>query len=102
MVDEIIQVEPQLLGEQMQNTIPSLKRQMWARIVDRVNAVANNVHTQYEIRKRWNDLRGSGVRSLAFKRRLEAESTGGGSPSAPIHLFPWEEKVLEILYPEGL
>ncbi|XP_078533599.1 uncharacterized protein LOC144819669 [Lissotriton helveticus] len=101
MVDEIIRVEPRLFGAQVHNTTIAEKRQMWARIVGRVNAVASNLRTHEEIRKRWNDLRRR-VCSLASKRHLEAQRTGGGSPRPPLQLFPWEEKVLQIQHFEDL
>ncbi|XP_078504291.1 uncharacterized protein LOC144762880 [Lissotriton helveticus] len=61
---------------------------MWARKV-----VADNLHTQEEIRKKENNLQGR-VCSLASRQHLEAQRTGGGSPL--------EEKVLQILHPVGM
>ncbi|XP_069058564.1 nuclear apoptosis-inducing factor 1-like [Pleurodeles waltl] len=99
MVDEIMRVAPQLLGAQVQHTSFGRKMEMWVRIVDRVNAVGPHIRTRNDIRKRWNDLRGK-VRNLVSRHQLQAKETGGGLPSAPLRLSPWEEKILPILHSE--
>ncbi|KAJ1187006.1 hypothetical protein NDU88_003785 [Pleurodeles waltl] len=58
MVEEIIRVEPQLFGAQMQQISIARKMALWRRIVDRVNAVGQYPRTRDDIRKTWNDLRG--------------------------------------------
>ncbi|KAJ1199313.1 hypothetical protein NDU88_003150 [Pleurodeles waltl] len=58
MVEEIIRVEPQLFGAQLQQISIDRKMALWRRIVDRVNAVGQHPRTRDDIRKRWNDLRG--------------------------------------------
>ncbi|KAJ1188487.1 hypothetical protein NDU88_005248 [Pleurodeles waltl] len=58
MVEEIIRVEPQLFGSQVQQTSIARKVELWRRIVDRVNAVGQHPRTRDDIRKRWNDLWG--------------------------------------------
>ena len=100
MVDEILKVYAQLLGPEQQNTSAALKRQMWNKIENRVNAIGNHPRTSSEIRKRWHDLK-TKVRSLASRRHLLATGTGGGSPDN-IFMAPWEEKVLGILPEESL
>ncbi|KAJ1193529.1 hypothetical protein NDU88_002826, partial [Pleurodeles waltl] len=64
MVEEIIRVETQLFGAQVQQTSIARKMELWWRIVDRVNAVGLHPRTRDDIRKRWNDLWGK-VRSVA-------------------------------------
>ncbi|KAJ1199535.1 hypothetical protein NDU88_003369, partial [Pleurodeles waltl] len=58
MVEEIIRVEPQLFGSQVQQTSIARKMKLWRRVVDRVNAMGQHPRTRDDIRKRWNDLRG--------------------------------------------
>ncbi|KAJ1113718.1 hypothetical protein NDU88_001960 [Pleurodeles waltl] len=60
MVEEIIRVEPQLVGAQVQQKSIARKMELWWRIVDRVNAVGQHPRTRDDIRKRWNDLRAKG------------------------------------------
>ncbi|XP_069075405.1 vomeronasal type-2 receptor 26-like [Pleurodeles waltl] len=57
MVDEIMRVDPQLLGYQGQHTPHGRKQEMWDRIVDRVNAVGFILFIKEDFRKRWNHLR---------------------------------------------
>ncbi|KAJ1154565.1 hypothetical protein NDU88_007314 [Pleurodeles waltl] len=58
MVEEIVRVEPQLFGAQVQHTSIARKMELWRRIVDRVNAMGQHPRNRDDIRKRWNDLRG--------------------------------------------
>ncbi|KAJ1180401.1 hypothetical protein NDU88_005622 [Pleurodeles waltl] len=64
MVEEIVRVEPQLFGAQVQHTTIARKMELWQRIVDRVNAVGQHPRNRDDIRKRWNDLRGKIVTTL--------------------------------------
>ncbi|KAJ1137756.1 hypothetical protein NDU88_004152 [Pleurodeles waltl] len=101
MVEEIVRVEPQLFGSQVQHTSFASKMELWRRIVDRVNAVGQHPRNREDIRKRWNDLRGK-VRSVVSRHHLAVQRTGGGPPPPPPQLTTWEEQVLPILHPEGL
>ena len=101
LVDEILRVEPQLFGDQIQHTSMSRKTELWARIINRVNAVGTTPRTERDIRRRWHDLKAK-VRKEYYRYHLTTRFTGGGSPQAPLQLFPWEEKVLAILHTEGL
>ncbi|KAJ1088521.1 hypothetical protein NDU88_001678 [Pleurodeles waltl] len=100
MVEEIIQVEPQLFGSQVQHTSIARKMELWRRI-DRVNAVGQHPRNREDIRKRWNDLRGK-VRSVVSRHHQAVQRTGSGPPPPPPQLTTWEEQVLAILLPEGL
>ncbi|KAJ1131260.1 hypothetical protein NDU88_009599 [Pleurodeles waltl] len=99
MVDEILKVEPQLFGAQVQHTPNARKMELWQTIVNRVNAVGHHPCTRDDIRKRWNDLRGK-VRAMAARHHIAVQKTGGGP--IPPEYPDWEEKVLAILHPEGL
>ncbi|KAJ1140522.1 hypothetical protein NDU88_006873 [Pleurodeles waltl] len=101
MVEEIVRVEPQLFGAQVQHTSIARKMELWRRIVDRVNAVGQHPRNRDDIRKRWNDLRGK-LRSVVSRHHIAVQRTGGGPPPPPPQLTTWEEQVLEILHPEGL
>ncbi|XP_078533559.1 uncharacterized protein LOC144819612 [Lissotriton helveticus] len=101
MVDEILLVEPHIFGAQVQYTTHTRKAEMWERIVNRVNAVGATLRTQGVIRKQWIKLRQK-VCGKYILHYLEAQRTGGGPPSPPLQLMPWEEKVLAILHTEGL
>ncbi|KAJ1191553.1 hypothetical protein NDU88_000869 [Pleurodeles waltl] len=101
MVEEIVRVEPQLFGSQVQHTSIARMIELWRRIVDRVNAVGQHPRTRDDIRKRWNDLRGK-VHSVVSRHQVAVQRTGGG-PLPPLpQLTTWEEKVLAILHLEGL
>ncbi|KAJ1098538.1 hypothetical protein NDU88_003647 [Pleurodeles waltl] len=101
MVEEILRVEPQLFGSQVQHTSIARKMELWRRIVDRVNAVGQHPRNRDDIRKRWNDLRGK-VRSVVSRHNIAVQRTGGGPPPPPPQLTTWEEQVLTIMHPEGL
>ncbi|KAJ1181252.1 hypothetical protein NDU88_006460 [Pleurodeles waltl] len=101
MVEEIVRVEPQLSGSQVQHTSIARKMELWRRIVDRVNAVGQHPRNRDDIRKRWNDLRGK-MRSVVSRHHLAVQRTGGGPPPPPTQLTTWVEQVLAILHPEGL
>ncbi|KAJ1189241.1 hypothetical protein NDU88_005991 [Pleurodeles waltl] len=101
MVEEIVWVEPQLFGTQVQHTSIARKMELWQRIVDRVNAVGQHPRNRDDIRKRWNDLRGK-VRSMVSRHNIAVQKTGGGLPPTPPEFTAWEEEVLHILHPEGL
>ncbi|KAJ1152604.1 hypothetical protein NDU88_005379 [Pleurodeles waltl] len=101
MVEEIVRLEPQLFGAQVQHTTTARKMELWQRIVDRVNAVGQHPRNRDDIRKRWNDLRGK-VRSMVSRHNIAVQKTGGGTPPQPPEFTTWEEQVLVILHPEGL
>ncbi|KAJ1089981.1 hypothetical protein NDU88_003121 [Pleurodeles waltl] len=101
MVEEIVRVEPQLFGAQVQHTSIASKMELWRRIVDRVNAVVQHPRNRDDIRKRWNVLQGK-VRSVVSRHHLAVQRTGGGPPPPPLQLTTWKEQVLAILHPEGL
>ncbi|KAJ1147274.1 hypothetical protein NDU88_000155 [Pleurodeles waltl] len=101
MVEEIVCVEPQLFGAQVQHTTIARKMELWSRIVDRVNAVGQHPRNRDDIRKRWNDLRGK-VRSMVSRHNISVQRTGGGPSPTPPEFTAWEEEVLHILHPEGL
>ncbi|KAJ1195443.1 hypothetical protein NDU88_004723 [Pleurodeles waltl] len=101
MVEEIVRVEPQLLGTQVQHTSIARRTELWQRIVDRVNAVGQHPRNREDIRKRWNDLRGK-VRSMVSRHNIAVQKTGGGPPPQPPQFTAWEEEVLNILHPDGL
>ncbi|KAJ1215875.1 hypothetical protein NDU88_003482 [Pleurodeles waltl] len=101
MVEEIVRVEPQLFGTQVQHTSIARKMELWQRIVDRVNAVGQHPRNRDDIRKRWNDLRGK-VRSMVSRHNIAVQKTGGGPPPTHPEFTAWEEEVLHILHPEGL
>ncbi|KAJ1116560.1 hypothetical protein NDU88_004770 [Pleurodeles waltl] len=101
MVEEILRVEPQLFGSQVQHTSVARKMELWRRIVDRVNAVGQHPRNREDIRKRWNDLRGK-VRSSVSRHNIVVQRTGGRPPPPPPQLTTWEEQVLTIMHPEGL
>ncbi|KAJ1183514.1 hypothetical protein NDU88_000332 [Pleurodeles waltl] len=101
MVEEIVRVEPQLFGAQVQHTSIARKMALWRRIVDRVNAVGQHPRNREDIRNRWNDLRGK-VRSVVSRHHLAVQRTGGRPPPPPPQLTTWEKQVLAILHPEGL
>ncbi|KAJ1197614.1 hypothetical protein NDU88_001470 [Pleurodeles waltl] len=101
MVDEILKVEPQLLGAQVQHTPIARKMELWQTIVNKVNAVGHHPRTSNDIRKRWNNLRGK-FRSMASRHHIVVQKTGGGPPPAPPAYTDWEGKVLAIRHPEGL
>ncbi|KAJ1084206.1 hypothetical protein NDU88_004358 [Pleurodeles waltl] len=71
MVEEIVRVEPQLFGTQVQNTTIARKMELWQRIVDRVNAVGQHPRNRDDIRKRWNDLRGKDPNATTPPRRVQ-------------------------------
>ncbi|KAJ1208376.1 hypothetical protein NDU88_003762 [Pleurodeles waltl] len=101
MVEEILRVEPQLFGSQVQHTSIARKMELWRRIVDRVNGVGQHPRNREDIRKRWNDLWGK-VRSAVSRHNIAVQRTGGGPPPPPPQLTTWEEQVLTIMHPEGL
>ncbi|KAJ1097823.1 hypothetical protein NDU88_002939 [Pleurodeles waltl] len=101
MVEEIIRVEPQLFGTQVQHTTIARKAELWQRIVNRVNAVGQHPRNREDIRKRWNDLRGK-VRSMVSRHNIAVQKTGGGPPPTPPEFTAWEQEVFNILHPEGL
>ncbi|KAJ1100345.1 hypothetical protein NDU88_005431 [Pleurodeles waltl] len=91
MVEEIIRVEPQLFGSQVQHTTIARKAELWQRIVDRVNAVGQHPRNRDDIRKRWNDLRGK-VRSMVSRHNIAVQKTGGGPPPTPPEFTAWEQE----------
>ncbi|KAJ1125056.1 hypothetical protein NDU88_003495 [Pleurodeles waltl] len=101
MVEEILRVEPQLFGSQVQHTSIARKMELWRRIVDRVNTVGQHPRNREDISKRWNDLREK-VRSTVSRHNIAVQQTGGGPPPPPPQLTTWEEQVLTIMHPEGL
>ncbi|KAJ1218940.1 hypothetical protein NDU88_006511 [Pleurodeles waltl] len=101
MVDEILKVEPQLFGVQVQHTPITREMELRQTIVNKVNAVGNHPRTRDDIRKRWNDQRGK-VRSMASRHNIAVQKAGGGPLPKPPDYTDWEEKVLAILHPEGL
>ncbi|KAJ1210097.1 hypothetical protein NDU88_005465 [Pleurodeles waltl] len=101
MVEEIVRVEPQLFGAQVQHTTIARKMELWQRIVDRVNAVGQHPRNREDIRKRWNDLRGK-VRSMVSRHNIAVQKTGCGPSPTPPEFTAWKEEVLHILHPEGL
>ncbi|KAJ1118844.1 hypothetical protein NDU88_007031 [Pleurodeles waltl] len=101
MVEEIIRVEPQLFGTQVQHTTIARKAELWQRIVDRVNAVGQHPRNREDIRKRWKDLQGK-VRSMVSRHNIAVQKTGSGPPPTPPEFTAWEQEVLNILHPEGL
>ncbi|KAJ1150527.1 hypothetical protein NDU88_003318 [Pleurodeles waltl] len=101
MVEEIVRVEPQLFGSQVQHTSIARKMELWRRIVDRVNAVGQHPRNREDIRKRWNDLQGK-VRSVVSRHHQVVQRTCGGPPPPHPQLRTWEEQILAILHPEGL
>ncbi|KAJ1132159.1 hypothetical protein NDU88_010486 [Pleurodeles waltl] len=101
MVEEIVRVEPQLFGTQIQYTSIARRTELCQRIVDRVNAVGQHPRNREDIRKRWNDLRGK-VRSMVSRHNIAVQKTGGGPPPQPPQFTSWEEEVLNILHPDGL
>ncbi|KAJ1171766.1 hypothetical protein NDU88_003624 [Pleurodeles waltl] len=50
-VEEIVRLEPQLFGSQVQQTSIARKMELWSSIVDRVNAVGQHPRTRDDIRK---------------------------------------------------
>ncbi|KAJ1198184.1 hypothetical protein NDU88_002028 [Pleurodeles waltl] len=90
MVEEILRVEPQLFGSQVQHTSIARKAELWQRIVDRVNAVGQHPRNREDIRKRWNDLRGK-VRSMVSRHNIAVQKTGGGPPPTPPEFTSWEQ-----------
>ncbi|KAJ1148566.1 hypothetical protein NDU88_001394 [Pleurodeles waltl] len=101
MVEEIVRVEPQLFGSQVQHTSIARKMELWRRIVNRVNAVGQHPRNREDIRKRWNDLRGK-VRSVVSRNNIAIQRTGGGPPPPPPQLTTWDEQGLTIMHPESL
>ncbi|KAJ1216207.1 hypothetical protein NDU88_003813 [Pleurodeles waltl] len=101
MVEEILRVEPQLFGSQVQHTSVARKMELWHRIVDRVNAVGQHLRNREDIRKRWNDLRGK-VHSAVSRHNIAVQRTGGRPPPPPPQQTTWEEQVFTIMHPEGL
>ncbi|KAJ1186460.1 hypothetical protein NDU88_003241 [Pleurodeles waltl] len=71
MVEEILRVEPQLFGAQVQHTSIARKMELWRRIVDRVNAVGQHPRNREDIRKRWNNLRGKDHYPTSPDRRVQ-------------------------------
>ncbi|KAJ1163251.1 hypothetical protein NDU88_003712 [Pleurodeles waltl] len=53
MVEEIVRVESQLFGSQVQHTSIARKMELRRRIVDRVNTVGQHPRNREDIRKRW-------------------------------------------------
>ncbi|KAJ1118571.1 hypothetical protein NDU88_006762 [Pleurodeles waltl] len=101
MVEEIVKVEPQLFGAQVQQISIARKMELWGRIMDKVNAMGLHPCTRDDISKRWNDLQGK-VRSIAARHQLAIQRTGSGPPPPSTQLTAWEEHILAILNPEGL
>ncbi|KAJ1214406.1 hypothetical protein NDU88_002025 [Pleurodeles waltl] len=79
MVGEIVRVEPQLFGSQVQHTSIARKMELWQRIVDRVNAVGQHPRNRDDIRKRWNDLRGKEGPDISTPPTEEAHSDDSSS-----------------------
>ncbi|KAJ1114667.1 hypothetical protein NDU88_002902 [Pleurodeles waltl] len=79
MVEEIVRVEPQLFGSQVQHTSIARKMELWRRIVDRVNAVGQHPRNQEDIRKRWNDLQGKDPYPMSTPPTEEAHSDDNSS-----------------------
>ncbi|KAJ1090847.1 hypothetical protein NDU88_003975 [Pleurodeles waltl] len=75
MVDEILKVEPQIFGAQIQHTPIARKMELRQTIVNKVNAVGDNPRMRDDIRKRWNDLRGkvSAYQKRAFWQTIARE-----------------------------
>ncbi|KAJ1100944.1 hypothetical protein NDU88_006019 [Pleurodeles waltl] len=82
MVDEILKVEPQIFGAEVQHTPIARKLELWQTIVNRVNTVGHHPRTRDDIRKRWSDLRGK-VRAMASRHHIAVRKTGGGPPPTP-------------------
>ncbi|KAJ1129410.1 hypothetical protein NDU88_007780 [Pleurodeles waltl] len=59
MMEEIVRVEPQLFGSQVQQTSTARKMELWRRIVDRVNTVGQHPRTQDDIRKSGHTVQGT-------------------------------------------
>ncbi|KAJ1217406.1 hypothetical protein NDU88_005000 [Pleurodeles waltl] len=92
MVEEIVQVEPQLFGSQVQHTSIARKMEQWRRIIDRVNAVGQHPRTRDDIRKRLNDLRRK-VHSGTQANPPPQENQGpGGSGSGSGHTVQGTEE----------
>ncbi|KAJ1152345.1 hypothetical protein NDU88_005120 [Pleurodeles waltl] len=84
MVEEIVRVEPQLFGSQVQQTSIARKMEVWQRVMDRVNAVGQHPRTRDDIRKRWNDLRGK-VRSVEPQATPQTQDDQGPGVSGNGH-----------------
>ncbi|KAJ1198112.1 hypothetical protein NDU88_001956 [Pleurodeles waltl] len=78
MVEEIVRVEPQLFGSQMQHTSIARKMELWRRIVDRMNAVGQHPRNLEDIRKRRNDLRGKGTQDNPPPQQQGPGGSGSG------------------------
>ncbi|KAJ1183542.1 hypothetical protein NDU88_000360 [Pleurodeles waltl] len=72
MVEEIVWVEPQLFGSQVQHTSIARKMELWRRIVDRVNVVGQHPRNREDIRKR-----------LLVGERLRQGGTGNRKKEEP-------------------
>ncbi|KAJ1190391.1 hypothetical protein NDU88_007129 [Pleurodeles waltl] len=77
MVEEIVRVEPQLFGSQVQQTSIARKMELWRRIVDRVNAVRQHPRTRDDIRKRWNKLRVKGTQATPLTQDDQGPGVSG-------------------------
>ncbi|KAJ1205807.1 hypothetical protein NDU88_001233 [Pleurodeles waltl] len=84
MVEEIVRVEPQLFGSQVQHTSIARKMELWRRIVDRVNAVGQYPRNRDDIRKRWNDLRGKGTQANPPPQQQQGPGGGGSGHTVKV------------------
>ncbi|KAM9306241.1 uncharacterized protein KZ484_026737 [Pholidichthys leucotaenia] len=76
---------------QNQNFPPFQKKEIWIKILIKVNIVGGKNRSVEEIRKRWNDLRRRTKEKIAFNR-ASAKETGGG-PVEEMSLTTLEEAV---------
>ncbi|KAJ1206220.1 hypothetical protein NDU88_001629 [Pleurodeles waltl] len=96
MVEEIVMVEPQLFGGEVQQISIARKMELRRRIVDRVNIVRTKSLQKGRHKEDVEDLRGK-VCSIAARLQLAIGMTCGGPPPTPPQLTAWEEQILAIL-----